>query len=386
MIARDYFNTVLLLFVAAFLILPTSKMVNNFYYVFMAVPGLFFLLREFRVLRPSNFTELVFYALCSYIAIYSFFEYPRVIVQALYVFVFVLTVSRFVDVEFFNTRAFARVLFWGALLYAAMGAVSYYLINDVPFGVPVNPGLSRLDNPIHTSMFIACTLFVIGPHWIKSNSLWEGLAGFVLAFLAIALVFQSRSGLVGVGLWMIFMAISLAKQMSFRGVLIAGMAIAFLIIVSIPLFDMAGQSTQLIDRADSNRLAIWAGYLTLLWDCGLVLGCGFPELESSNLVRESSTNAIFHPHNIYVEMTFHYGIILLLLFVLMMAVALHMALRQKNWWGGYLLAGLLMLNFDGSRITNSPNEVWLMMWLPFALVLAREWQISASRRHHNGLK
>lgn len=375
MTVRTYFSWMLALFVASFLVLPTSKMVNNFYYIFIAIPGLYLLLRNYKLLKPINKTELVFLTLCFYIALYSFFEFPRVITQTLYVVLFIYTVSRFVDVEFFNSKTFARVIFWGGIIYAASGAVSYYIIGDTPFGVPVNPGLSRLDNPIQTSMFIACSLFVIGPHWLKDNNLGEGISGFVIAFIAIALVFQSRSGLAGMVLWSIFILICMVKELGGKGLIFLGIGLLILIIVCIPLFDLAGMSNQLIERADSNRFAIWQGYFLALSDCGFIIGCGFPDINSPHLLIDPNRNGdIYHPHNIYVEMVFNYGLILLLLFMFMMVNALYMAWRQRNWWGGYLFSGLLVLNFDGSRIADSPNEVWLMMWLPFALILAKEWQ------------
>lgn len=375
MTVRTYFSWMLAFFVAAFLVLPTSKMVNNFYYIFIAIPGLFFLLKNYKFLKPSSKTELIFLTICFYIALYSFFEFPRVITQTLYVLLFVYTVSRFVDVEFFNTKAFARILFWGGLLYAATGAIFYYIIGDTPVGVPVNPGLSRLDNPIQTSMFIACSLFIIGPHWLKGKNYWEGMCGFIVAFLAVALIFQSRSGLVGMMLWAIFMLVCMIKAFGIKGIVFLVIGLLMLSFVSIPLFDLAGLSNQLIERADSHRFSIWQGYILALNDCGFILGCGFPDNNSPHLLLDPKTAGdIYHPHNIYVEMVYNYGLVLLFLFASMMISVLYIAWNQRSWWGGYLLAGLLVLNFDGSRIADSPNEVWLMMWLPFALILAEEWQ------------
>lgn len=100
MTVRTYFSWMLAFFVAAFLVLPTSKMVNNFYYVFIAIPGLYLLLRNYQLLKPSNFTEWVFVLLCVVISFYSFFTYPRVIVHSLYILVFIYSISRFVDTSF----------------------------------------------------------------------------------------------------------------------------------------------------------------------------------------------------------------------------------------------------------------------------------------------
>src|SRR5690554_4774061 len=102
MTARRYFTWTLTLFVAAFLVLPSSKMVNNFYYVLMAIPGLYLLLRNFRLLRPVNLAETGFLVLCLYVATYAMMVQPKVVVHTLYVVVFVYTASRFVDADFFD--------------------------------------------------------------------------------------------------------------------------------------------------------------------------------------------------------------------------------------------------------------------------------------------
>lgn len=113
MTVRTYFSWMLALFVTSFLVLPTSKMVNNFYYIFIAIPGLYLLLRNYKLLKPINSTEWIFLILCSVITFYSAFYHTRAIIHALYVLVFVYSISRFVDPNFFSSKTFARMLFWG---------------------------------------------------------------------------------------------------------------------------------------------------------------------------------------------------------------------------------------------------------------------------------
>lgn len=374
MTVRTYFNWMLALFVVAFLVLPTSKMVNNFYYLFIAIPGLYLLLRNYELLKPINFTELVFVILCGVIAFYSFFTYPRVIVHSLYILVFIYSISRFADTSFFNSKSFARVLFWGGLIYTAVCAISFYVFGGDPFGTRLNPGVSRLYSPIQISMFISCSLFVIGSHWIKDRNIWEGLIGFILAFLAIALILQSRTGLIGMGVWCVFMLVFMVRGFGLKGLIFLIAGLLAVMIVSIPMFELAGQTTQLIERADSHRLAIWNGYLLAWQDCGVLLGCGFPETPSPHLVWQPDGSEIFVTHNILVNLLYHFGVVPFIIFSLMILSVLHLAWQQRNWWGGYLFAGILALMLDSNRIINNPDEVWLMMWFPFALILAGEWQ------------
>lgn len=373
MTVKAYFNWTLALFVASFVVLPTSKMVNNFYYVFIAIPGLYFLLRNYQLLRPISFTESAFLALCLYITTYAFFVYPKVMVHTLYVLVFVYAVSRFVDASLFESKLFARLLFWGSLLYAAVCVFAFYIIGDADFGSRLNPGLSRLYSPIQISMLIACSLFVIGPHWLNCKNYLEGFTGVLLVIFAIALVFQSRTGLVAVGLWIIFMLIHALKGYGFRGGITLAASLLLLVLVSIPVFELAGQTSQLIERADAYRFSIWSGYLMAAHDCGLFLGCGFPEVVSPHLVLEPRGEGVYVSHNIVINLLYHFGVVPVLLFAAIMLSSLYMAWRQGNWWGGYLFAGAVTLILDGNRIFNSPDIVWLAMWLPLALILARSW-------------
>ena len=210
-------------------------MVNNFYYIFIAIPGLYLLIRNYKLLKPINSTEWVFLILCSVITFYSAFYHTRAIIHALYVLVFVYSISRFVDPNFFSSKIFARMLFWGGLLYTAACAISFYLIGNEPFGTRLNPGISRLYSPIQISMFISCSLFIVGPHWIKNRNFWEGLIGFVLAFLAITLILQSRTGLVGMGVWSAFMLICMVRGFGYKGLIFLVAGLLTLLVISLSL-------------------------------------------------------------------------------------------------------------------------------------------------------
>lgn len=374
MSVREYFNWTLVFFVAAFLVLPNSKMVNNFYYVFFAIPGLFFLLRNYKLLKPINLPELAFIVLSLFIASYGFLEQQKTIIHALYVVVFVYGVSRFVEADFFDSRLFARLLFWGGMLYAAACIISSYVIGDNSFGMRLNPGVSRLYSPIQISMFIACSLFIIGPHWLKGKSYLEGFTGLLLAFLVIALVFQSRTGIVAMALWGIFILVYLIRSYGTKGLVALAVALLLLILISIPVFELAGQTTGLIERADAHRFSIWRGYLLAWQDCGVIFGCGFPDVPSQHLVLEPNGENVYVTHNIVINLFYHFGVISVVIFSIMMLSILTLAWQQKNWWGGYLSAGVLTLMLDGNRIINNPDIVWLMIWLPMALILAREWE------------
>ena len=78
---------------------------------------------------------------------------------------------------------------------------------------------------------------------------------------------------------------------------------------------------------------------------------------------------IQHPHNIFLALGIYGGFFSLFIFVLLMVVVLQEAWRRRDPWGGYLLLALIMLNFDGDRFVDNPNELWLLVLLPAALII-----------------
>jgi len=170
------------------------------------------------------------------------------------------------------------------------------------------------------------------------------------------------------------MLICMVRGFGYKGLIFLVAGLLTLLVISIPMFDLAGQSTELIERGDSHRLAIWNGYLLAWRDCGILLGCGFPETPSPHLVWQPDGSEVFITHNILVNLLYHFGIVPLMMFSIMILSVLNIAWQQKNWWGGFLFAGVFTLMLDSNSIINNPDEVWLMLWLPFALILAEEWQ------------
>jgi len=50
-------------------------------------------------------------------------------------------------------------------------------------------------------------------------------------------------------------------------------------------------------------------------------------------------------------------------------VVLQRAWQQRDPWGLYLFTALVVLNFDGSKLVGNPDELWLLILLPMALII-----------------
>ena len=121
-------------------------------------------------------------------------------------------------------------------------------------------------------------------------------------------------------------------------------------------------------RGDSYRIELFE-IMTGEWrNCGWMMGCGVDFYTTKTL---TGGMAIQHPHNIYVSMGLYTGAVSLVLFLIVMAMTLWHALRLRDAWGLYLACALVMLNFDGAKLVGNPDELWVLVLLPAAVVLGR---------------
>ncbi|MCC5796450.1 MAG: O-antigen ligase family protein [Methylophaga sp.] len=364
MLARNYFSFSVLVFLAAFVILPSSKLVNSFYYLFIALPGLVYLAVHFKVLRPTGALEYLWLAFIGYCLIFGLVNDTKFAKYALYVFVFVGVVARLVAAEWFNQSIFARAMFWSLLGYVIISAIWYGLTGSYQYGDRIVELPQRLYGPIFTSILICSSLVLVGPVWFRERAIFEALIGLAVAVFCVVVILQSRTGIVGLLLWALLVWCLLVYK-NIRRVRVLGL-LAIVPVVGLVLIAVnADALVPLWQRADAGRFEIWQYYLSGWQSCGLLAGCGL-DFEMS---RQIKGQTILHAHSIFIALGVHLGLVPLLLFTSMMLVGLYLAVKQKNWWGGFLAMALLLCNLDGNMVIASPNELWLLVWLPLALIM-----------------
>lgn len=370
--ASRYFTVVLLAFLASFLLLPNSKAVNNFFYVFLALPAL--ILIVFAKVQRPHITVLagLWAAFFAWLALNGVGGDSRFFKNLLYTLLFCLVVWLWVDWRSFEKVRLFQIFFWSIILYVAGSAVFFWLTGRADMGVRVLVLPSRMQGPILTSMLIVSCFALVLPEWLRNRRWIEITAALIAILFCVGFVLQSRSGLVGLGLLLIIAC---------GGVLWRGgwwlrsgtVLVAVLIVLGGMWVSQHSEvAAGLVARADSGRFELWLLYLKEWMGCGLLLGCGpgfSPEIHiEGGLLIE-------HPHNIFLTMGFRYGLPGVLLFFSVMLATLWQAWQQKNPWGGYLLIALFMLNFDGRELINSPHEVWLLVLLPSMLIAARQQRV-----------
>lgn len=364
MSAKQYFSYAVLLFMAAYLLLPTSKMVNNVFYLLIGIPAILYLLQHRELFSPKTHIDYLFVVFLGYCFIFGVIHDPSFAKYSTYLLLFGLVISRLVDIRLFMHTRFARSLFWGLIAYVLISAVIYALQGDFELGDRIVDLPSRLYGPIFTSILIACSLVLLTPVWIRQRSYAEAGAGVTLALLCVAVILQSRTGLVGIGLWATCVCVWLACKYRMAGVALSVIILGLAIILVGSLLVESDKLVNLYARSDAGRFEIWQFFIASWSECGLLKGCGL-EFE---MTRPVNGQTILHPHSIFITLGVYLGLLPLLLFAALMVALLWLAVQHRNWWGGYLIMALVLSNLDGSLVVDSPNELWLLIWLPAGLI------------------
>ncbi|MHA6197690.1 O-antigen ligase domain-containing protein [Pseudomonas wadenswilerensis] len=353
----------------------SSKWTNNIFYAFIALPGLVFLLKE----RGAGLLKQPL--AWAWLAFMAWFLVPAAIAgdgqfykHILYVTLFVFVVAALVEPDLMRNAIFVRGMFWILCVYI-YGFAAYAYLTGL-YGVGQRVGLlpSRLENVIYASIWLLCALALAFPLWLKERRYVEAAAAVLLSIFAITFVLQTRTALVGAvflfGLWALH-AIWKFPRLGLAG-LAVGIAVAGLTFWIV--HDQAWFVGQMA-RGDSFRVELFH-VMTGEWrNCGWLLGCGV-EFKTTQLL--AGYMPIQHPHNIFVALGLYTGGVSLVLFVVLMAATLLMAWRNRDPWGLFLAAALVMLNFDGSKLVGNPDELWPLVLLPAAVVMG--WVVQEKRR------
>lgn len=368
--ARDYFTVALLGLLVAFLLLPSSKAVNNYYYVLVGLPGLMCMVLGKAPARPMTPLLMCWLALAGWLFLsiltgedYRYFKYW------LYLTVFCATVFFWVNPAPFRTHRFAVWAFVALALYVCASALYIWTMNQRPVGVRIVDLPLRLSGPILTSMLLVSLLALVLPGWVQRRRWLLISLAFVVTCFCVGYVLQSRSGLVGIA----SVLLGLLAYLCFmrHTLVLRGLSVLFIlvaVVIAVGFHDDVTTLQRLIARGDSGRFELWREFVLALRDCGLVFGCG-PGYSGSVHIY-SGRILIEHPHNIGLTAAFYHGLPALLLLAAALGLTLYQAWRMRNPWGWYLLVALLMLMFDGGKLVDSPDEIWLLIFLPSMLIVA----------------
>ncbi|MDR2032888.1 MAG: O-antigen ligase family protein [Azoarcus sp.] len=356
-----YFTLALLVFMATFLLLPTAKMVNNYYYVFIAAPALVALVKQHGRLDLRQPAILLWGALFAWCALSGTVQYAK---HLFYVALFLLTVMHLAATGIFRTGMFARAIFWTVLGYIFVSVAIYWLNGEYEPGQRVGLLIGRLNGCIYVSIWLAACLVLAFPHWFAESRWVEMALAIPSSLFAIVYLLQSRSGLLGMCVVLVFILPCIWHERRAARHVAAALAL-FMLMASFALW-MNPSLHEMVFRGDSGRLELWQK-LMLDWEqCGFWLGCG-TGFRSVHTILDGAL-PILHPHNIFFAFALYNGLPALFIFCALCAYLLHRAWKARDPWGGYLLSAMIGLNFEGGQIVGNPDALWLLILLPMALV------------------
>jgi hypothetical protein len=384
-----YFTLALSGFLAAFLLLPSAKMVNNYYYMFLALPAFIVLCRALSggktfalgAVESILWATLLFWCLIRGASD----EGIKYAIHTIYTVLFLIIAGRFANPAFFHNERFARGQYWILVAYILLSMLVNWINEGYMPGMRLHPLPSRMRASTYMSIWLGACFMLALPVWLRRKAWPELFLALISAVSLIAAVLQSRSGLVALAVALSLIASACFFLSSGRVLLrsIVGAA-AFCVVCALiwyllPILQELIQHPenqyseewcqlprlqQFVFRADAHRFELWGNFLKDWHDCGLWAGCG-PTFETQ---RPLLNGLIPYPHNIYLAFGIYYGLPALLLFLALCFYTLKVAWCKRDPWGAYLLTSLSGLFFEGNQIINSPNESWLLVLLPMALI------------------
>ncbi|MDR0717970.1 MAG: O-antigen ligase family protein [Azoarcus sp.] len=356
-----YFTLAILLFIAAFLLLPTAKMVNNYYYAFIAAPALAALFRlrgKLDLRQPGILLWGVLFAWC---ALSGTVQYAK---HLFYVALFLLAVMRLAATGIFRTGMFARAMFWTVLGYIFISVAVYWLNGEYELGQRVALLIGRLNGCIYVSIWLAACLVLAFPFWFAGGRWTEMALAIPLSLIAIIYVLQSRSGLLSLCVVPVFILGYVWHKRRAARYVAAAFAV-FIMAVSFVLW-LDPSLHEIVFRGDSGRFELWQKLMLDWKQCSPWLGCG-TGFRSAHTILDGAL-PILHPHNIFFAFAFYNGLPALFIFFALCAHLLYTAWRARDPWGGYLLSAMIGLNFEGGQVIGNPDALWLLILLPMALI------------------
>jgi hypothetical protein len=363
-----YFGAALLIFLLSFILNSSAKVTNNVFYALIALPGLFFVLKHrgagvFRQPLGVAWAAFMLWFLVPAAVAGDFQFYKHI----LYVSLFIMVVAGLADNEFFRSSNFVRGQFWTVCFYILSVSVYGWVTGRFVFGQRVDLLPARMENVIYASGWLVCCLALALPVWARERRWIEAAGAVVLTLVVAAFIVQTRTALVGAAFLFAVCALYAVRLSPKRSVLAL---LAFLLIALAGFWVVKDEQwiKLLMVRGDSFRIELFE-IMTGEWrNCGWLLGCGVEFRTAQTL---TGGMAIQHPHSIFVSMGVYTGAVSLALFLVLMAATLWNAVRLHEGWGLYLACALVMLNFDGAKLIGNPDELWVLVLLPAAMVLGR---------------
>lgn len=378
----DKYLIYLYVFFIASIFFSSTRLHRDFFYFLVVTPFLFTLnLRNLKTLIKSKLFILAL-TYCGYMLLTLVWsagvgggESFDVFRKALLVIVYLtITVCLFE----MNSQ-YLDLLYKGICLSAGVSAVFYMALFYYYSGFSGRLGaFGVLSNPIPAaSCFSAAVLVIFFFYLVQKEVSLSQKACYLLAMIASVLfvvLSQSRGPLLALASTLILCAALFRPKYVLWG--LGGFVIPLVAVYASGLIDFLS----FFSRADSYRLSIWRQS----WDLFLRhpwLGYGIRGDRPEIIIAESIPAA--HSHNLFLSTMLDGGVVALLLIVVLLSLAAHLAYKSYREKGDVTLIALIVFSVmanltDGKTLIVSPNHQWFYFWLPIGLAAA--YELASSRQ------
>lgn len=346
------------LFLCSFVVGMPSKLTNGIFYGLIALPTIALLIWQRPSLLPwaRKFAWLLVFLACAMVSdlivsgggSLKGFKYP------FYLIIYVLALSLIAGDR---RHPKAIVITVGVV---GMAVLALTCLNWIDWALKTGHWNKRMTfNDFNSSRsalliffsIVVLWLFVVEPKLAKLRSRSStsiGLISFVMVVMIDFVVFQSRSTLVAL---LLFLAAYAIFREQWRSVIVVSCSAAVLMWA-------LGADEVVYQRGISYRSDIWSDVLAnYLGKCDLLFGCG---LNDETLFAGHFQN----PHSGYLSTLYYHGAVTASAFLIMAASVAWRAYRGKDNWFLASLAGWGGALASSSGFIDSPESHWAYFWLP----------------------
>lgn len=373
-----YWEIVFPMFVFSFFYPFGSGPLKSVLYCLIIIPG-FVLISKKEIARLLSFPPfLLFLILCLYAILRSvnLDWLNKTVVSSLLIIGLIFGAVRLpqpsVDVVMKGSLLFILAL----ISYILFNAAFFYSQNEWAFLSRLPPMLGEIKSVIFAADLLVAGVITCNWSCLKTNRYWLLVFMNILVLLVALVLLQSRSA---IAVWIVSVSVLVATQVrGFRKVLKATGVLVGIAAVLVWGISSMGIFSQLLQRGDSYRIEIWSGQLDKLYQCGVIVGCGWGN--SLEFIAKDGMY-ISHMHSMYMQHLNWGGLIGLALLLVSVGLPLVRGIRSSHYASWILLAGCVALMFDGKTLLSMPNERWLLINLPLALLIAGLFDQSKVRRY-----
>jgi hypothetical protein len=183
-----------------------------------------------------------------------------------------------------------------------------------------------------------------------------GAVIFILLVAWSAVLFQSRSAIIGFGVYLTLKLVIDNRRWYLLGGLLAAVVMGWFL----------GWGEVLVDRGFSYRPEIWSdAWQRLTQTCGVLLGCG-----NDGYVF---AGRFAHAHNAYLMILYEHGLVVFIVFGYFAIKFFSEGLRHRSRWMLVATVGWVAGLVTTGGVVHSPQPYWIYFWMPTFLAMLECW-------------